>query len=651
MKKGKNCTRFQKSLIISFLALLYAFPIWAHEYRNLLSGKLTQADVQSFLMPGKSWVSYPAYTDRNGWDKLTREHKAAIISKGESMLQYQWKVVRATDYLEFERSGSRQMMERPMGENQDAFVSLLLAELAEGKGRFIEQLVNGIWYFCDVSSWTSSAHLIRQKSGSPLPDPWDQIIDLAGSDMASVFAWTLHFLQGPLDKVHPVVSKRLRHTMKERIFDPYMLSNDMWWQAFDATPATMVNNWNPWCNFNVLACILLLEEDPTKRAEGVYRTMVSVDKFINYNHQDGACEEGPSYWGHAAGKMYDYLQLLYYATNGRINLFEDPMIRNMGEYIAKSYVGNGWVVNFADASARGGGNPGVIYRYGKAVNSRQMKGFAAYLYQKEKGKPKIAEGRDIFRTFENLWFEPELQQVTPQLIKSATTWYPQTQFCYMTNDQGIFFAAKGGYNAESHNHNDAGTFSLYVNNVPMLIDAGVGTYTRQTFSDERYSIWTMQSDYHNVPRINGASQPYGRDYKASQLMFDSAKSTLSMELAGAYDNSAAVKSWKRTYTLLPGNGLRMEDAFQLTALKGANALHFLTWAKPDTSNPGKIMLKKEGVSMLMEYDNRQFSVVLDTIELTDPRLANVWGPEIYRLRLTARRQTLSGKYIVQIKKM
>src|SRR3546814_10539817 len=100
----------------------------------------------------------------------------------------------------------------------------------------------------------------------------------------------------------------------------------------------MVNNWNPWCNFNVLTCFMLLEEDPDKLAAGVYRTMRSVDQFINYNHLDGACEEGPSYWGHAAGKLYDYLQLLSYATENQVTIFDQPIIRNMGEYIARSYV-------------------------------------------------------------------------------------------------------------------------------------------------------------------------------------------------------------------------------------------------------------------------------------------------------------------------
>ncbi len=45
-------------------------------------------------------------------------------------------------------------------------------------------------------------------------------------------------------------------------------------------------------------------------------------------------------------KMYDYLQILSDGTDGKVSLFKEPMIRRMGEYISRTYVGNGWVVNF-----------------------------------------------------------------------------------------------------------------------------------------------------------------------------------------------------------------------------------------------------------------------------------------------------------------
>ena len=88
-------------------------------------------------------------------------------------------------------------------------------------------------------------------------------------------------------------------------------------------------------------------------------------------------------------------------TGGKLSLFNEPMIRRMGEYMSRSYVGNGWVVNFADASAQGGGDPLLIYRYGKAVNSDEMMHFAAYLLNGR--KPYATMATMLFVRF-NLYF-------------------------------------------------------------------------------------------------------------------------------------------------------------------------------------------------------------------------------------------------------
>ena len=183
----------------------------------------------------------------------------------------------------------------------------------------------------------------------------------------------------------------------------------------------------------------------------------------------------------------------------------------MGEYISRSYVGNGWVVNFADASARGGGDAYLIYRFGKDVGSDELKSFAA-LMRKSPSLP--SNGRDIFRTLASIAIAKELQREEAGHENRTFTWYPETEFCYLSTKEGLFLATKGGHNGESHNHNDVGTCSVWFNQTPILIDAGVGTYTRQTFSGERYSIWTMQSNYHNLPMINGCllyTSPSPRD--------------------------------------------------------------------------------------------------------------------------------------------
>ena len=637
----------RKYQVLFCLLLLATTHIYAYVERNLLQQSADVSKLKSVLLMDQQWVPYPDYTDRTGWGQFLGDYKDEYIKRGEKRLDYEWKVVKATDYIEYERSGNRRIMEDPFGSNNTALADLLMAELAEGKGRFIDQLINGVYQSCEMTSWVLSAHLSAQHSKRSLPDYKEHVIDLTSGDLGSLLSWTYYFFHSEFDKVNPVISERLRHELQERILDTYMKEDRFWWMAFNYKPGALVNNWNPWCNSNVLQCFLLLENDKETLAKAVYRTMVSVDKFINYTHSDGACEEGPSYWGHAAGKMYDYLQLLYDGTGGKISLFDQPMIRNMGEYIARSYVGNGWVVNFADASAKGGGDAPIIFRYGKAVGSDVMMQYAAYLSSLSKQKAP-SSGRDIFRTLQSILYAKDMEQVKPVYESPAYTWYPETEFCYMTNKSGLFFAAKGGYNNESHNHNDAGTFSLYLHTTPVFIDAGVGTYTRQTFSSERYTIWTMQSNYHNLPMINGVPQSFGAKYKATDVSFNPKSSTFSANIATAYPEEAGVNKWLRSYTLGKGE-LKIKDAFTLNELKDFNCVNFLTWGQVDIATPGVVAIEVNGEKVNLQYDKNSFTPSLETITLDDPRLSNVWGKEIYRLSLTAKKKALSGTYVYTIK--
>ena len=626
--------------------LLFTTAMFAYTERNLLQNSVTKEQLKEALVMNGAWVPYPAYSDREGWNSLLNdEDRQTLINAGEKMLDYKWQVIRATDYLEYERSGERNIMQNPYEANRKAINVLMMAELAEGKGRFIDQLINGVFFSCEMTSWVLSAHLPRQSTKRSMPDWREQIIDLGSGNYGSMLAWVYYFFHDTFDKADPVISLRLRHELQERILDPYMENDREWWMAFYWKPGEIINNWNPWCNSNVLQCYLLLENDRDKLTDAVWRTMQSVDKFINFVKSDGACEEGTSYWGHAAGKMYDYLQILSDGTNGKVSLFNNPMIRRMGEYISRSYVGDGWVVNFADASAKGGGDAPLIYRYGRAVGSEEMMQFAAYLL---KGKrPTIPLGNDAFRTLQCVLLNKELEQTKPAHNVPACTWYPETEFCYLTNNSGWFLATKGGFNNESHNHNDAGTFSLDINNSPILIDAGVGTYTRQTFSSERYSIWTMQSNYHNLPMINGVPQRFGQEYKATNVVCKEKQRFFSADISTAYPEEAAVNSWIRSYKL-ENKRLVITDKFSLKETKAANQVNFLVWGDIDISKAGEISIKVGDEHATLEYPTN-FKATLETIELPDTRLSNVWGKQIYRIVLIDTQKKLEGNYKFIIK--
>ena len=553
------------SLIV--FVFLSCIKVAAYTERNFLQHVAAQESLAECLVLNQKWVQYPSYKVREGWSRFLGEYKDEIIKNGESLLGYTWKVVKATDYLEFERSGNREIMERPFDDNNQAIVRLMLAELAEGRGRFIDQLINGVFHTCEMTSWALSAHLVTQPTHRALPTPIYPLIDLTAGDLGSLLSWVYYFMHEEFDKIDPEISRRLYRELDERIMKPYLNNDSFWWLAANYK-GQMVNNWNPWCNSNCLMTFMLLENDVDRLSKAVSRSMQSVDKFLNYVHSDGACEEGPSYWGHASGKCLDYLVLLNRITGGKISIFDNPQIKAMGEYIARSYVGNGWVVNFADASAKGGGDPYLIYRYGKAVKSDILKQFAS---MQNKGSKISFRGRDLFRILEAFLVEDELCAYQEAYTGVSYTWYPETEFCYVRNKKA-FFAAKGGYNDESHNHNDAGSFSLWVNNMPVIIDAGVGTYTRQTFSSERYTIWTMQSNYHNLPMINGVPQKYGRRYKATEVK--ATKNSFSANIATAYPDEAGVKKWIRSYTM-KSDALMISDRFELNEIKMCNVYRII----------------------------------------------------------------------------
>ena len=564
----------------------------------------------------------------------------------------------------------------------------MLAELAEGKGRFVDQLVDGLWHLSNSPTWVLSAHLPRQKTKRSLPDPREQLIDLGSGALAAQVAVAWHFFHETFDKIDPVISYVIQDAVKKQILDPYLNTAEYrpnWWLGFELKEGQVVNNWNPWCNADVILCFLLMEKDPERLDHALRQSARSVDKFWEYVKSDGACEEGPAYWGHAAGKLYDYLKIMSEASDGRFSFFDVKQIKDMGEYISRSYVKNRWVVNFADASAQLSFSPSVVYNYGKAVGSSEMMDFAVYNLGNTSKKlfntPRPLLSNDVFRSLESLTCINDLETrvnelnarieagesfdtLMESLRKSVpyNVWYPETEFCYMRNDAGWFVAMKGGHNNESHNHNDIGTFTLYADGVPMFVDAGVGTYTKQTFSKDRYTIWSMRSEWHNLPVINGVYQHDGAEFRSSDVSvsFKPKSRRFSLDISGAYDEEADCKYWKRDYHL-NGNAMTITDTYSLKERGAADVENFLVqgdvYLPGDTTPTGYLVKNGEtvvinsGKQMLLTYPVAMKPSVT-VKELSDPRLTNVWGGSLRRISYTTDDNApLKGKYVFTIKEL
>jgi len=647
--------------IAMLLALLVlSFHIEAADKRDILMKTFSKGDLQNHLAKSQAWVPFPSYADRDYWNGQASTIRSECIKKGEAALTFNWDIIKATDYLELGRSGSREQMQQPDNARKEALKNLMMAELMEGKGRFIDQLINGVWAICEQSNWVLSAHLTLQKQFTELPDISNMVIDLGSGETGALLAWIHYYFKDQFDKASPLIAKRIEQEIKRNILDPYYTRNDLWWMGLGDAKSNnargLVNNWNPWINFNVLQCILLIETDQEKRVQYTYKTMHSVDQFINSYNDDGACDEGPSYWSHAGGKFFEYLELLHQATDGQVTIYNNPLVKSIGTYIYQVYIDDPYFVNFADASAKGGVNAGLVYRYGTAINDADMKGFGSF-YAQKKGLGKQLANGGVYAMLQDLEWMPKVVKDKAIEPLVGQYWFPQTQVAggreTPGTKRGFYFAAKGGHNDEFHNHNDVGTFILYYNGLPCLVDAGVGTYTKQTFSNERYKIWTMQSGFHNLPVINGYEQPNGLSYKAQGTSFKADnKLQFAVDIAKAYPQEAAVRSWLRAYSLdRKKEKFVIQDEFKLDAFKKANELHFLTAGKPELVKPGLLRLQVGDQWLNMQYDEKQFgNPEIAAIPIDDPRLLASWPNSLYKLVFIARQQSTTGAYKFEILK-
>lgn len=629
-----------KTLFVVLLIFSFTLSTFAKEKRDLLQKEAAEINLSQVLMKNFADLGFPTYNDRTFWNNLPEGFEKQYIEAAEKAADYNWPVVKATDYLEIIRSGDRR--QEVYAAPREALMALVMGELAEGKGRFMDQIVNGVWYYSEQTWWGWSAHL---PAPSGLPDIKNPSIDLGVGEIANILSWTWFLFKDEFNKIHPLISTRLKDEIMYKAVKPYYERNDFWWQGLDGSRD--VNNWNPWTNHNMLTAILILEDDQAKKIRGVEKAVKSLDQFVNIYPNDGGCDEGPSYWGRAGASLYQCLDLLKRATNGKFDIYENQLIKNMGSYVYKAYIEYPYFINFADADATTGGRPQIIYSYGKDINDPVMKKFGAFLAKKQGWGEKVPGGK-VDEQIMQLIHLKEIENAEAENALIFDFWLPDLQVAgardKANSSEGFFFAAKGGHNAESHNHNDLGTCVLYFNGLPCLVDIGRETYTAKTFSSRRYEIWTMQSQYHNLPKINGVDQKEGREFVATNSVFtaDAKKATFSTDISKAYPEGAQVKKWVRNYTLERGKRFLIVDNFELKNVVTPSTLNFVTSCKVTDTEPGTIKLEGDGFVLNMAYNPKNVTPKIEVTPITDKGLKRYWST-ITRVVFTINNQKTKGK--------
>ncbi|MBD2863772.1 heparinase II/III domain-containing protein [Paenibacillus oceani] len=610
------------------------------------------------VLPLKQFDPFFRYGDRELWKSVNSQIRDLIMEQVQPYKSFSYPMLKATDFMAFFKNGDRSVFETPYFERRHALSTLTLAECFAGDGLYLEDIINGVWCICEESSWVVSAHNFIYEpepinGERTLPDIDNSALDIFASETGMTLAMVYYLLKDQLDQIEPLVSRRIKRELKRRIINPFLTRYDYWWMGY--SDRRDMNNWNPWCVVNSLISILFCEEDDDLRKRGIVRALDMLDYYLQGIDEDGGIDEGATYWGRSCGMLLEGLALVHYATGGSIDIYQERKLRNFTDYIRKMYIGKGYVVNFADGSAKYNPAAEIIYTAGKYMRDSKLEDFGAYCF-KDQLDNNIFPLHSLSRAMSSIVRSDDMVEKAMSVTFEKETFIPSMGILVAREleepDRGLFLCVKGGSNGDSHNHNDVGNFVVFYNASPILIDIGVEVYRREFFGQKRYDIWTMQSQYHNLPTVNGIMQSAGADFYAEQVCYSSTEhsASLSMDISKAYEAKAYVKEYRRHASLDRLNQtVVIHDRYELEKNKSLSH-HFITPCEVRHIAGGLLFISgRDAVQMLV--DTNSFHIAIEEMPLTDMKLKSSWGDKLFRVVLKQKQVELCGEVMFTLLKV
>jgi hypothetical protein len=613
----------------------------------------------------------PDVTVRNFWGS---HHVAGALAPTLAVADAErgtpWPQTLASQYARFFRDGDRTVYEGRVAARHARLTRATLAALLDPSADRIDEVVDGVLLLCEQSTWCWAAHddtFDRFRRVTPtVTEPY---LDLGAGEVAAQLAWIDHLLGPALDERAPGVRWRLRSETQTRVLQPFTDRRDWWWLGVDHP----IMNWSPWIQGNVLAANLALEEDPDRRRAVTTLVAEGIAAYWASLPADGGVDEGYNYWWQGAARALEAQDLLGFA-----GLEPGPealgRIRATLAFPHAMHLGGDWYVNVADGAAR----PlatwpwNVVYTWARRVGDDDAARHAASY----RGRPgglfdeRASLPRAVRMLSDAAW--AGAPAAAPPLVGRA--FFPSTGLAVARSEagsaRGLAVSVKGGHNGENHNHVDVGSVIVALDGVPVVVDAGKPTYRAGTFGPDRYDLWVVRGDWHNVPRVRGVEQAPGEQYAARDFeTFHGDVATgqgwrARLDLAGGYPVDGLEHWWREVALDRDAEAVTVEDSWSFSDVgrargrtpEGRTTWHWLL-AGDVTLAHGSALARfaPDGVdqaharALAIAWDPDAVDAELDVRDLDDPELTAVWGEHLTRLRLTARAETPSGTFRVTMR--
>jgi hypothetical protein len=419
------------------------------------------------------------------------------------------------------------------------------------------------------------------------------------------------------DRLSRKTRELVQNELERRCFGPfesYVTEGQprLWW-------ATGTNNWNAVCLAGVTGAALANVESPQRRAFFVAAAEKYVQNFLSGFTPDGYCSEGLGYWNYGFGHYVLLAETIHQATGGRVDLLEEPSVRQIARFGVRMEILPGVYPAFADCHVASHPDARLM-----AFLSRR---FEWGLDDVEEQGLLLAGGPSSrlftlgLHGFENSASRvAAAERSAPE--QPLREWFPDAGILICRPRPGskhaLGVALKGGHNAEHHNHNDVGSFVVALAGKTPLVDPGSEVYTARTFSGKRYESGVLNSFGHPVPLVAGKMQAGGRSAAAKVLKAESTdeQDVLVLDLRTAYQVEG-LKTLNRTFIFSrEGTGhLTVTDEVELAAPQsfGTALVTFSDWQDP---SPDRLVVGSGPAAVEIEVDagGKEYAVEAEKIE-------------------------------------
>jgi len=348
---------------------------------------------------------------------------------------------------------------------------------------------------CALDTWIQKAHDFENIYGRiwPYGAKDDQVVfsyDHTTGDYGIEVAFIYDWLYPALTKYQ---RDRIRGAMLEKVVTKVRGNYEYHWWA-----TAYKCNWSGICHSGAgMSALALLTEDP-QLTDVVVRACEGVEGMINQIGIDGGWIEGRGYWAYGVGQSAFFMDAMKRLTNGKINLFDLPGIKNTPTDFALFGLGG----PFCDGGTIGpiGSTP----LHNKLIAESKNETGMWYLEN--------IQNRDIASAGVSCW---NLIWPTPKGIKAvkpkeASKHFRTIDWAFMRKDFGndyMQLAVKSGPNGDPHHgFLDIGSVALTWKGESVIGRFQAGGYDLFVFDEMRWEYLYTNSYGQNVVIVNGEQQ-------------------------------------------------------------------------------------------------------------------------------------------------